>query len=34
MKKMKWDISWVIFKVILVMNGLGVSREIALRWMS
>ena len=32
--RLKWDISWVIFKPILVINGLGVSREIALRWMS
>ena len=32
--RLKWDISWVIFKPRLMMNGLGVSREIALRWMS
>ena len=31
---LKWNLSWVIFKPILVINCLGVFREIALRWMS
>ena len=32
--RLKWNISWGIFKSNLVINGLGVSREIALRSMS
>ena len=34
LKYLKWNISWVIFKPILVINCSGVFREIALRWMS
>ena len=32
--RLKWNISWVIFKLILVINGLGISPEITPRWMS
>ena len=33
-RKFEWNLMWVIFMLILVTDGLGISCEIAARWMS